>query len=157
MFDFMVVVICLAQVILEYVDSQMPSLKMLRLVRVVRVLSLFNEFTVLNRIILAVNAALFPVLNSFIILLVVTCGAREAACAACAARLCLPHSLFDFPSHLEALSLSLCATPGHPRPRPNVPIHLPLHWQRDGIWPGTMFCSLRRIARAACGPVAISD
>jgi len=73
MFDLAVVVICVVQAVLQYIDNTLPPVKMLRLIRVVRVVSLFKEFVVLSRIVRSIQAALFPVMNAFFIFLVVTC------------------------------------------------------------------------------------
>ena len=46
-----------------------PSLKMLRLIRIARIVRLFRRAKELNKIITAISAAVVPVCNSFLILL----------------------------------------------------------------------------------------
>ena len=69
LFDFFVVFMAIVTKFL----SSIPQLKLLRLVRIFRVARLFKRVRSLNRIINALVASLIPVINSFVILLLVTC------------------------------------------------------------------------------------
>ena len=70
--DFCVVAVCLVQVVMQYIDSDMPSLKMLRMLRVFRVTRIFYRFQSLHRLIIGIQYAAVPVLNALFILLIFT-------------------------------------------------------------------------------------
>ena len=54
--DCFIVVVCIVQAILQYIDSDMPSLKVFRMLRVIRVLRIFHEFRSLRRLIMRMHA-----------------------------------------------------------------------------------------------------
>ena len=70
--DFFVTVVCVVQAALQYIDSDMPSLKVFRMLRVLRVTRIFHRFRSLRRLIMGLQHAAVPVLNALFILLIFT-------------------------------------------------------------------------------------
>ena len=71
-FDCFIVVVSVSALSVVASGINWPPVKMLRLIRVCRILRIFRKLKNLNRIIEAVSCAVFPVCNSFFILLVCT-------------------------------------------------------------------------------------
>ena len=54
--DCFIVVVCIVQAILQYIDSDMPSLKVFRMLRVFRVLRILHEFRSLRRLVFRMHS-----------------------------------------------------------------------------------------------------
>ena len=73
--DFVVVLVSLLTLILSSNESSKASdkIKIFRLIKIFRIVRLFRRLKSLNRIVSALGSSIIPVLNSFLILLLVTC------------------------------------------------------------------------------------
>jgi hypothetical protein len=73
--DFVVVLVSLLTLILSSNESSKASdkIKIFRLIKIFRIIRLFRRLKSLNRIVSALGSSIIPVLNSFLILLLVTC------------------------------------------------------------------------------------
>lgn len=69
LFDTFVVAISLLSLAME----ELPAVNMLRLIRIFRVIRLFRALRSLRQILNALIASIFPVISSFLVLLLVTC------------------------------------------------------------------------------------
>ena len=74
MLDLVIVTVAVATLLLsESGSTDGNTIKMFRLIKIFRIVRLFRRLKSLNRIVVALSAAIIPVLNSFVILLLVTC------------------------------------------------------------------------------------
>jgi len=72
--DFVVVLLSLFTLMLTSSSSKASDkIKVLRLIKIFRIVRLFRRLKSLNRIVSALGSSIIPVLNSFVILLLVTC------------------------------------------------------------------------------------
>ena len=72
--DLVIVTVAVATLLLsESGSTDGNTIKMFRLIKIFRIVRLFRRLKSLNRIVVALSAAIIPVLNSFVILLLVTC------------------------------------------------------------------------------------
>ena len=72
-FDVTIVAVSLFNVIVTASGQQGANFKMLRLLRLGRAVRLFSALKDLNRLIMAVSSALYPVCNAFLILFITSC------------------------------------------------------------------------------------